>query len=120
MVKTLAINANNDLYLGPDGNIVVAVGIDAVAQACKTATQALLGEMIYSTDKGVPYFETLFQVGQPNLPQFEAGFRQAVLNVEGVVGINDLVINHIDDTVSFEMTITTIYGQTSLSNTVNV
>ncbi len=39
MTRSFGTNASNDLYLGPDGNLVVLSGIAAVEAACATATK---------------------------------------------------------------------------------
>jgi PPE-repeat protein len=120
MVKTLAINENNDIYLGADGNIVVVEGITAVEQACQMAAQTLLGEMIYSSNQGVPYNETVFQVGAPILPQFDAGLRVAILAVPGVTGIKSLIIQQVEDALTYNATITTEFGEGTLDGNVTV
>lgn len=120
MVKTLALNENNDIYLGPDGNIVMSEGIVAVEYACQNAVQTLLGEMIYSSNQGVPYNETVFQVGSPILPQFDAGLRVAILSVPGVVGIKSLSVQIDADTLVYSAVIVTEFGEGNLNGNVTV
>lgn len=120
MVKTFAVNESNDIYVGPDGNIVIATGLFAIEQACKTAVQAYLGEMIYSVNNGVPYFETVFSVGDPNLSQFEASLRRTILSVEGVTDITTLVITIEQSILSYQADIVTIYGAGSINGDVTV
>ena len=83
MTRTLSTDTSNDLYLGADGNIAVASGLDGVLQACQTAVKARRGEMVLDVESGIPYFETAFP-GAYNVAQFEAAIRATILAVSGV------------------------------------
>src|SRR5574343_248754 len=86
-MKSLATDANNDLYLGPDGNIAVASGIQAVLTACQCAVKTRFGEMVLAADQGVPYFETAFAGGY-NVAAFEDALRATILRVRDVLSVN--------------------------------
>lgn len=114
-MKTLATNDNNDLFLGPDGNIVVASNIDAVLQACATATKAQLGEMVLNIDQGIPNFQTIWK-NAVNVPQFEAYLRQTLEGVQGVTEVRQLTVTAQNNVVTYSATIVTIYGEGVLTN----
>ena len=114
MTVTLSVNANNDLYLGSDGNIVLAVDITATLQACKQAVRTLLGEMVLATEQGLPYFQNLWG-GVPNIQQFEAYIRQAILAVDGVQEIVSLTSEQQGDVFTYEAVILTVYGQGTIN-----
>jgi hypothetical protein len=109
MSRVLAVDENNDLYLGPDGRLALTDGLTAVLQAVQQAAQTQLAEMIYAVDQGVPNFETVWG-GAPNLPQFEAYLRRAISGVEGVTGVQDLSTSVSRNRISYRAVIQTIYG----------
>lgn len=108
-MKTLAVDANNDLYVGADGALAVVSGLTAVLQAAQQAAQTQLGEMIYAVDEGIPNFAAVWN-GAPNVAQFEAALRRTLSAVEGVTGVSDLITTVRANTLSYSATITTIYG----------
>jgi hypothetical protein len=86
MTQTFSVDSNNDLYLGRDGNISLSYDLPAVLVVCEQAVKVRLGEVVLNTDVGIPFFETAFS-GVPNIIQFEAAVRSAILNVDGVTDI---------------------------------
>jgi len=114
MSQTFAVNSNNDLYLDNNGNIAIATGVDAVSFDCQFAAKTQLGEMVLFTNQGIPNFQVVW-VGSPNIAQFEAALRIAILNVPGVVDILNLSISFNDNILSYEITILTIYGEAYLN-----
>lgn len=106
---TLSTNTNNDLYLDPRGRIAMVRDIEAVLQTCEHVIKTRLGEYIYDTDRGIPYFETVWD-GIPNLIQFEAAARSAILGVTGVTEVISFRSVVIDATLTYEAVIKTIYG----------
>lgn len=109
MTQTLAVNDFNDIYIGRDGNLVIAYDLDAVLQACSQVAKSLLGEMVLAIDQGIPYFQTVW-VGVPNLQQFESALRRAFLGVTGVVEVVSLVTSLTGDVLQYTAEIRTIYG----------
>jgi hypothetical protein len=114
-MRTIGVNENNDIYLGPDGNFVVLTGKDAIAQSCKQAAQTLKGEMIFQINQGLPDFQTVWD-GEPNVPQFEAALRQELLNVPGVTGIKDLSAAVRDGILYYTVEILTDTGEIEVIN----
>lgn len=111
---SLAVNAAQDLFVGPDGALATTTDLAAVMQAAQHAAQTLLGEMIYATDAGIPYFDVVWN-GNPNLAQFEAYLRRAILAVEGVTRITDLSVTPAGNTLTYRATIQTVYGTGTLN-----
>jgi hypothetical protein len=124
-MKTLAANINNtipgaafnDLYLDGDGSIVMSFDIQAVKEACAQAAQTILGEVIYNTSEGIPYFETLW-VGVPNTPQFEAALRSAFLNVPNVTEVVSLLTSQENNTLTYNAVIRTTFGSTAITGVI--
>ena len=108
-MKVIAADENNDLYIGPDGSLALATGLEAVMQAAQQAAQTQLGEMMYAVDDGVPNFESIWN-GAANVSQFEAYLRRTLLAVDHVTGIADLTIAVRGNKLSYTATIETDYG----------
>lgn len=114
MTTTLGTDANNDLYIAKDGRLAVLTGVDAVQQACEQAVKAILGEMVFSADTGMPDFQLIWD-GNPNIGQYEAYLRQTILSVDGVEAITTLQISVQGDILMYTATIQTIYGGATLN-----
>jgi len=110
MTKTLATNDDkNDLYLDADGNIAVFTGLPAVQNICLNVSKAQLGEMPLYTTQGIPNFQSIWS-GTPNLNQFEAALRIALLSVENVIAIESLTVNATQNTIQYVAKIQTTFG----------
>lgn len=122
MTQTLSANVNNnlpgiapnDIYLNSQGNISLSFDLQAVLQACAQAARTLLGEMIFNTDQGIPYLETLW-IGVPNVQQFNAALRTAFLSVDNVIDVVSLITSQIDNTFAYTAVIRTNFGSGGIS-----
>lgn len=109
MARTLAVNANNDLFLGADGNLALVTALEAVLQTCEHVAKAQLGEMVLATSAGIPNFQTVW-VGVPNLSQFDAALLAALQSVPDVTRVTALTTSVSGGVLSYTATIQTIYG----------
>lgn len=109
MTRVLAVDENNDLYIGSDGSLAMSVDLLAVMQACAQAAKTQRGEMIYAVDEGLPNFATTWN-GSPQRIQFEAFMRQALSAVVDVVEVTELTSEVVDNVLRYRATIKTIYG----------
>ena len=114
MARTLSVNANNDIYLDHLGNLSVSFDLQAVLQDCAQKAKTRLGECVFNTNVGIPFFETVW-IGTPNIPQFQAALRAAFLSVDGVVEVISLMTSQIDDRLTYTAVIRTIYGAGGIS-----
>ncbi len=114
MAKTLSVNENNDLYLGIDGNISVSIGLRAVLEDCEHVIKTRLDEVALNTDQGIPYFQTVWN-GIPNLIQFQAAVRVAILQIADVVEVVSLNTKIVDDAVEYRAVIRTTYGEGTIN-----
>lgn len=114
---TFGLNAANDIYINSAGSLQVDNGLQALVDACKNASQALLGEEVLTTGNGVPYFQALF-TGNPNIAAFQNGLTNALNSIPGVTSVSNLSISVADNILTFVATIQTIYGPTTLTNSV--
>lgn len=109
-MRTLNVNADNDLVLNDLGYLSFATDIDAVLLTARQYASTLLGEMIHAADEGIPYFGVAFG-SSPNIAQFEAGLRRRLLQCPGVIRIDELTAQQVGDTLGYTATITTEFGQ---------
>lgn len=89
MTQTMGTNANNDIYVGSNGNVVILTGQPAVEAGCASISRASLGEEVLSVTSGQPFFQAIF-VGVPNLALFDNSLRSSLLSVDGVVAVTNL------------------------------
>lgn len=109
MTLTIATNANNDIYLDAQGNLAMAVDIDAVSNACKNAALAQLGEMIYAINDGLPNFQTIWK-GTPNFVLWNAYLRRTLSAVPGVNRVESVLIRQDGDIMRYTAVIITDFG----------
>lgn len=112
-MKTIAFNSLNDVFRGLDGNIAMLTGIDACQQCCITAMQAIRGEMIYAQDKGMPYFETVFNTYNP--AAFEAAARLTLLAVPNVTAVVSFAQQLQEDDLIYVAQIMTTFSTTPVT-----
>lgn len=113
---TIQTDANNDLYLADGRNLVMISGIDALIQNVRQACLMRLGEDIYNVNNGVDYFGTVF-TPQVNYDAARKSLQTAILNVPDVLSIENLTITINGNNFDFEADISTVYGQTTVSQT---
>lgn len=119
MVRTFNTNANRDIFIGEDGLLSVATGIEAVLKACETASLAQLGEMVLATGLGIPNAETIW-VGVPNFALWESYLRATLQSVEGVDTVAAINISIADNTLNYTATIVTEFGSGSFESTISL
>lgn len=107
-MRSFAVTSTNDLLL-TGGGLSLLSGIDAVLAVCAHAAKAILGEMVFMQDQGMPYFETVWS-GSPQTEPFEAAFRARVTQIEGVVSVEDLTVAIVGDVLQYSATIVTTFG----------
>jgi hypothetical protein len=114
MTKTFGVDARNDIHLNAEGDLAILSGIEAVAAACRSATLAQLGEMVYATRNGIPNFQTLWK-GAPDYSIWKSYILKTLQGVEGVREVTSLVISPRGDSVSYIASITTNFGATTVN-----
>lgn len=107
LTQVLAVSADtNDLYLGPDGNIVVFSGIEAIVQACKTACQTQLGECVLQQGQGLPNFQLIW-VGTPDYALWQSYLENTILAVDGVNSVSEIQLSVSNNTLNYSALIVT-------------
>lgn len=113
MASSFFVNENNNIQV-KNGMLVLARDIDAIGQQCKRLMQSRIDEFLYAQGRGIDYFGNPFS-NSPNVVLFESDARTQVLSVSGVVSIPDFEAVVVDNTMTYSMTIRTIYGETSIN-----
>lgn len=121
-MQTLSANVNSnipgvafdDIYLNAQGNISISYDLEAVLEACAQAAQTVLGEIIYNTNQGIPFFQTIWN-GVPNVNQYTAALRSAFLNVPNVVEVVSLMTTQINNEFQYTAVIRTSFGSGGIS-----
>lgn len=108
-MRTLAVNSNHDIYLGPDGNLAIAEGITAVLQQCEQAASIRLGELPYAQEKGIPFFDSVF-TESPDLGLYDMYLRKQFLRVPEVTGVQQIGFKQEGDVLEYEAIINTTFG----------
>lgn len=106
---TIAVNDSNDIYL-LNGDIAIATGKKAREQIIAAAIRTRLGELQLDTERGIPYFETVFRSpSKDNLDLWEASVRETIMGFDFVSSIKDLdyKIDYNSNTLTYSATIIT-------------
>lgn len=112
-MTSLATDANNDIFMGPDHNLALVRDLAAVVQDCKNAVEAQLGEMPLARDRGVPTMETIWSDYKPK--QFEAAARAILLTVPNVTGVKSFNIAQVGDQARYEAAIISTFGPATVA-----
>lgn len=104
-----ATNQNNDIFATSTNRLALLRGLPAVLQHCRHAVEARRGEMIYARERGIEYLTNVFD-GAPNVLQFEAQVRQAIVRIPNVVSIVSFESEIIDNRLTYTIIIRTTFG----------
>lgn len=108
MTKSIATNRNNDIFVGPDGNLAMVSGLDAIVQNCKNVMETQTGELVLNLPRGVPTLDTIFLKYTPE--QFEVAARAMLLTIAGVLSVESFTIVKSRGVARYAAVISTIYG----------
>ena len=91
-MQTLAVNADNELYVGARNSLVMATGDDAVAQTCVRTASTTLSELQYAQKSGVDYLDTVFSYGSVATSSLQRSLFRELSKVTGVNSVSDLQV----------------------------
>lgn len=90
---TLAVDSDNDIYI-VNGDLATTEGKDARTQIISAALRTRRGELKLDIERGIPYFETIFQSGnRSNIQLWEAFVRKTVNEFDFVRSIKSFDYN---------------------------
>ena len=106
-----AIKHYNDLYLDELGNIAMVSDLEALKNVIENVLRTQLGELQLNTQKGIPYFQTIFS-HQTNVQYWKAYMVEAIENIDNVIRCEsfEIDINNEKNLLTYNSTIKTIYG----------
>ncbi|MFR8760205.1 MAG: hypothetical protein ACLVG7_06730 [Negativibacillus sp.] len=87
-MKDLLLDKDGDLYLTSNGDVSLT---DSVRQAILIRLRWFLGEWIFNTSFGMPYYSQIL-IKNPNTAVIEQLFRQQILSVTEVIRIESLSV----------------------------
>lgn len=121
MTAVLAINSKNDIYRDSTNNLAMlfgsksnAHGVQAVAQACQTATLAQLGEMVLFTTQGMPLLRNVFNAN-PNIAVYQAAIVSAIEQVPGVISVQSITFTKTGNVLNYTAEIQSQYGEMTIN-----
>ena len=87
----IKLNSNYDIDIS-SGGFELVDGLDAIRQELDISLQMVTGEWFLDTRWGMPWFQQLLGV-KPRLYVISQLFREAIMAVNGIAGVNDLNIS---------------------------
>lgn len=114
-MRSLAQNYRRD-FIVTAGRIQTVSDLESAKIIIDNAVRSQLGEYRYNTTKGVNYEGNVFGPA-PNLQLFEAQVRRNVLSLSFVERINSFEYNVSNNELVYEMSVSTIYGDTDTVTT---
>ena len=112
-MRTLATNDARDIYLGTDGNLVMATGLAACVESCRRASFVNLGELPYAQTRGAPFIDIMETV---DLSLYEFYIRQVLLTVPNVTAVASVEFTVAGETINWVAQINTLYGSGTVTN----
>lgn len=111
-MKTLLLDVVSwDLVLDASGNIALASEPYSVAQDVACALRLFLGELLYDTEDGIPYFSEILG-HTPPVTFFQEEMTRAALSVPTVISAECIIESFEDRRVTGQVTFRTSNGQT--------
>lgn len=113
-MRTIAINENNDIYLDASGNLVIKTDKEAVGDILVNKAQTNQGELLFNTEKGIDFFNTVFS--SPAYPDlFQHQLLNEFENTEAVERIADYQADVKNGVYSYIADIQTEYGEVNIN-----
>lgn len=89
MIKDLALDTKGDLFFSSDGDVVVT---DSLRQAIQIKLRWALGEWMYNTELGIPYFEK-FLIKKPDTQEIANIIRSALMEFSEVQNVESCIVD---------------------------
>ena len=108
-MKCLGENENGDIFI-ENGKLKIFENIEALAQVAMNVVYTLKGEVILNQNRGIPYFEVLFN-NKPNAALLKYYITQLVSRIDGVKNITEITATMDKNLLKYSLTLDTIYGK---------
>lgn len=113
-MKTILTNKDNDIYLDASGNLAIGEGLQAAANVSKNAVLVNYGECEFNTEKGVPYFDTIFN-DFPLIDLFQAAVIRVLENLPFVQRTFNFEYEQSNNVFSYKVTEKTDLGDIQIN-----
>lgn len=115
-MRVRTLDANGDMSFGHGQADFLINSPEAVAQNVRTRLLLLEGEWFLDTTEGLPFATSI--VGYNTQPTYDGAIRERILNTQGVQSIDEYAsVRDAQRKLTVSATITTIYGQATISET---
>jgi len=109
---TLSVNEANDIYL-VNGDLAVSSGKTAQGQIINAAIRTRRGELQLDTERGIPYFETVFESpSKDNIDLWESSVRDTIMGFDFVESIEkfDIQMDYERNVLRYSAKVKTVDG----------
>ena len=113
-MKTLAQNSANDIYIGSDGGLATVDELNAYSIVIADAIRTVRGELQLDTERGVPYFETVFK-SVNGIDIWKNDVRKRVLEFPFVKSIDSFDVSYANRKLEYAMRLTTDAGDVTVT-----
>ena len=113
-MKTLAQNSANDIYIGSDGGLATVDELNAYSIVIADAVRTVRGELQLDTERGVPYFETVFK-SVNGIDIWKNDVRKRVLEFPFVKSIDSFDVSYANRKLEYTMRLTTDAGDVTVT-----
>lgn len=113
-MKTIGIDSNNDIYLDNSNNLGMKSDLGAMGDILVNKSQTVEGELIYDTEKGIDFFNTIFS--SPCYPDlFQNQLLTQLEDTYAVQEVSGYTAETSDGVYSYKVNVQTDYGQIALN-----
>lgn len=115
-MRVRALDANGDMSFGHGQADFLINSPEAVAQIVRTRLLLLQGEWFLDVTDGLPFSTRV--VGYNTQATYDGAIRERILDTQGVTSIDSYTsVRDTDRHLAVNVTISTIYGQATISET---
>lgn len=105
-MKTFALNEYNDIYLDGTGQIAMSYGETARAIVLRSAILTAKGELQLDTERGIPYFTTIFD-SRTKVKDWAQAVRKTVKSFPWAVSIESFDYEFDGDELKYDIVVKT-------------
>ena len=113
-MKTFSQDSHNDIRIGSDGQFVTVDGLDAYSTVIADVIRTVRGELQLDTERGVPYFETVFK-SVNGIDIWKNDVRKRVLEFPFVKSIDSFDVSYANRKLEYTMSLTTDAGDVTVT-----
>ena len=113
-MKTFAQDSHNDIRIGSDGQFATVNGLDAYSAVIANVVRTVRGELQLDTERGVPYFETVFK-SVNGIDIWKNDVRKRILELPFVKSIDSFEASYANRKLEYTLHISTDAGTVTIS-----